>query len=410
MYERRSLIAVLLLAGCSGAGPSSHGGAALDGGVAPQSQPGSEAGGPFQHPGVLVNLAQLDFVKAKVKAGSDPWSSGFAAALASPYAATTYAPKPLADVDCGPDSNPDIGCSAEMGDAIAAYTQALLWAVTGASLYAQKAIEIMNAWSATLTEHTGSNAPLQSAWAGSVFPRAAEIIRYTGAGWAPADIARFEAMLKNVYLPEVVNGAPRENGNWELSMVEAAIGIAVFLDDQATFEKAVSMWRARVPAYIYMQTDGTLPVPPPGGDYVSAGSLQSFWYGPTSFVDGLCQETCRDLGHAQYGLAAMVHAAETARIQGIDLYAEQSRRIVAAFELQARYLGATPPPTPCSVPLVAVTPDPTWEVGYNEYANRLGMALPDTNALLRVIRPTGSDHHMDWETFTHAEVGSVGLR
>jgi hypothetical protein len=37
----------------------------------------------------------------------------------------------------------------------------------------------MDAWLATITDHTNSNAPLQSAWAGSVWPRAAEIIRYT---------------------------------------------------------------------------------------------------------------------------------------------------------------------------------------------------------------------------------------
>ncbi len=27
---------------------------------------------PFQRPGILVNLPQLDFVKEKIKAGSDP--------------------------------------------------------------------------------------------------------------------------------------------------------------------------------------------------------------------------------------------------------------------------------------------------------------------------------------------------
>jgi hypothetical protein len=105
----------------------------------------------------------------------------------------------------------------------------------------------------------------------------------------------------------------------------------------------------------------------------------------------------------------MVHAAETARIQGVDLYSEQATRITAALELHAQYLGSAPPPSPCSGPLVAVTPDPTWEIGYNEYANRLGDALPNTEALIQIIRPTGADHHMDWETLTHAEVGSVGL-
>ena len=132
-------------------------------------------------------------------------------------------------------------------------------------------------------------------------------------------------MLRNVYLPEIVNGAPKENGNWELSMIEASIAIAVFLDDQGFFDNAVSMWRARVPAYVYLKTDGSMPVPPPGGDYQSSSSLATFWYNPSSFANGLCQETCRDLGHVQYGLAAMIHAAETARIQGVDLYSDRVR-------------------------------------------------------------------------------------
>ena len=40
-------------------------------------------------------------------------------------------------------------------------------------------------------------------------------------------------------------------------------------------------------------------------------------------VNGICQETCRDLGHTQYGMASTLNAAETARIQGVDLYGAQ---------------------------------------------------------------------------------------
>ena len=43
-------------------------------------------------------------------------------------------------------------------------------------------------------------------------------------------------MLRNVYLPEVINGS-NSNGNWELSMMEAAIGISVFLEDRATYDR-----------------------------------------------------------------------------------------------------------------------------------------------------------------------------
>jgi hypothetical protein len=366
--------------------------------------------GAFVHPGVLVDAAGLDFVKTKYNAGSDPWNSAFAAILESKYASPTYTPSPLANVMCGANSMPNVGCSAEMSDAIAAYTQALLWVLTGTASYAQKAIEIMNAWSAILKQHTDYNAPLQAAWAGSVFPRAAEIIRWTNAGWAAADIAQFEAMLKAAYLPEFTNGAPRENGNWELSMIEAMMDIAVFLDDTSTFQTAVSMWQKRVPAYVYLTSDGPTPDAPPGGDYTSAPSILGFWFKPGPLVDGLCQETCRDLGHVQYGLAAMIHAAETARIQGVDLYSMEAKRIAAGLEFHAQLLdGAAAPSGLCGGALSMVTPLPTWEIAYNEYAGRLGMSLPSTSALVTRIRPTGVDHHMDWETLTHAELGNVGI-
>jgi len=362
----------------------------------------------FVHPGILVNRAQLDFVKSKL--GVEPYKSAFAQTNTSRFGSLSYAPSPIAVVECGSFSNPDIGCTAEKNDATAAYTQALLWSLTGQEAHAKKAIEIMNGWSAVLKDHTNSNAPLQSAWTASVFPRAAEIIRYTYDGWAAADVTRFAAMLRDVYLPKVINGDANSNGNWELSMAEASVAIGVFLDDRATFDKAIAMWRKRVPAYFYLTTDGALPVPPPGGNKNTQAALTTYWYDQTTFSDGLCQETCRDLGHVQYGLAAMINAAETARIQGVDLYGEQAKRITAGLELHAQYLnGAAVPSSLCTGTLTDVSADPTWEIAYNHYANRTKAALPQTKALIAKIRPVDTDHHMDWETLTHAEVGSVGI-
>ena len=70
-------------------------------------------------------------------------------------------------------------------------------------------------------------------------------------------------MLRNVYLPKVINGS-NSNGNWELTMMEAAIGIAVFLEDRAAYDQAMTKFRGRVPAYIYLTSDGALPKAPPG--------------------------------------------------------------------------------------------------------------------------------------------------
>ena len=52
---------------------------------------------------------------------------------------------------------------------------------------------------------------------------------------------------------------------------------------------------------------------------------------------------------------------------------------------------------------------PTWEIAYNHFHNRMGVDLPNMAAVLPRIRPTGVNHHMAWETLTHADVGSVGL-
>ena len=92
---------------------------------------GTIATGAFHHPGVLVNRAQLDFIKSKVAEGAEPWKSAFEAAKASDLGALDYTPKPRDEVCCGPRSNPDLGCKDEQHDSEAAYTQALLWYFSG---------------------------------------------------------------------------------------------------------------------------------------------------------------------------------------------------------------------------------------------------------------------------------------
>jgi hypothetical protein len=261
----------------------------------------------------------------------------------------------------------------------------------------------MNAWAATLTGgHKNANGPVQAAWCAEQWPRAAEIIRCSDAGWSAADIARFQTMLTTQYVPSLIGGSC-ENGNKELSMSEALINIGVFNDDRATFDLGVKMWRGRAPAYIYLSTDGPVPLKAANCDTLPIWSNKGL---TTPFVDGLLQESVRDSGHANLALSAMVNAAETARQQGVDLYAEQAKRIMAALEFQAQYLppnNATPPKN------LAFHTHPTWEIAYNEYHNRLGYDLPKMAAILLKNRPTGVNHQMAWETLTHAEVGAIGL-
>ena len=47
------------------------------------------------------------------------------------------------------------------------------------------------------------------------------------------------------------------------------------------------------------------------------------------------------------------------------------------------------------------------EVGYNHYAERLGVAMPATLAFLQARRPMGVDHHRVWETLTRTEISAI---
>jgi hypothetical protein len=380
-------------------------------GCAPSRPPATPAAPPaagaFRHPGVVVTRASLEFVKARIRAGEEPWTSALAK-TAERFGALAYRAEPFAVVECGPYSKPSVGCMEERNDALAAYTHALRWYFTGDVAHARKAIEIMNAWSAVLKDHANSNERLQAAWVGALWPRAAEIIRHTYDGWAPGEVERFRVLLRDVYLPEIAVSAGGTNGNWELTMADAMLGIAVFLDDRATFDHALARWRKRVPAYIYMEADGPRPIPPPDAGKDEPAALKKYWYGQERLADGVGQETCRDLAHLAYGLASIAHAAETARIQGVDLYEEESARIRAGLERHAAYLNGEPVPEwLCGgkLDLGDYKSLVTWEIALNHYEKRKGLALPQTRRLVEKIRPTGTYLHMAWETLTHAESG-----
>ncbi|TCC53348.1 hypothetical protein E0H75_06470 [Kribbella capetownensis] len=356
----------------------------------------------FTHPGVGSSQAQLDFVRAKVQAGAQPWTNAFNQAKNSSYASLSRTPKPRAVVECGSYSNPNYGCTDEREDAIAAYTDALLWYLTRDDRYAQKAIQLMDAWSGTIRDHTNSNAPLQTAWSASSWPKAAEIIKHVYGNWPNA--GRFATMLRNVYLPEIINGS-NSNGNWELSMTEAIQGIGVFLDDKAVYDKGIALFRLRVPAYVYLESDGALPKTVPSQNLNTRDKIVNYWQKQETFVTGLTQETCRDFVHTGYGISSISHVLETARIQGIDMYPEFGERLRQALGFQSKWeRNLEPVPSWLCNGTLKRGLGPITEVGFNALHTRLGIAMTNTQVITESRRPAGSNNlFVAWETLTHAE-------
>jgi hypothetical protein len=396
-----ALVAVAALVACDAtSGPDGPAGPGAGPGQTGTGRPPTTSKAGFTHPGVLVGPEQLAFARARIDAGEQPWTSAFETMMASRYADLGWRPRPTPTVECGPYNNPDVGCSDEADDAVAAYTHALAWWLTGDRRHASTAIRILDAYPPVIKRHTNVNAKLASGWAGASFARAAELIRHSDAGWPAVKARRFGTMLREVYLPVVIVGAPTTNGNWDLIMMDAATGIAVYNDDRRTFNRALALWRKRMAAYVYLRTDGDRPRSMRGGDGLAY--LVDYWHGQTRFVDGLAQETCRDLSHTAWGLVAASHVAETGRLQGLDLFGEVAERMTAALEFNARYeLGEKVPSWLCGgsiEPGFSEAP----EVAYSEYAVRRGIDLPWTRKLLARNRPADTAFFYAWETVTHA--------
>jgi alginate lyase len=368
---------------------------------------------PFLHPGLLNSSAELNFIKSRLRIHGEPWQAAFSKLKSSNFASLQWTPKPRRIVDVGYFNKPDIGGSDELNDSTSAYANALIWMLTDDEKHAQKATEILSAWSAMLQTHTGNNGRLQAAWAGCMFPLSAEILRSTYPGWTKEASANLTSMFNRAFVPLLTDDIPLTNGNWDLSMSNALIAIGVFNEDRATYDQGVFRWRKRVPAYFYLSGDGALPIPP---DRVEIMASYAYWHNPGRFVDGLCQETGRDLGHVQMGLAAAINAAEIAYHQGLNLYGEQRVRITKAMEFHADYLLGNPvPPWLCGGKLNMGTDiNATWEIGYNHLHNRAGLEMPATLKFIKdKVRPwpeTSFRNTVGIDTLTHAELGAEPAR
>ena len=353
----------------------------------------------FVHPGALNSKAELDFVKANIQAGAQPWKGEFGQIISSSYA--TRGPHGRANINSG---NNDANVSRD--DAIASYTQALLWYFTGDETYAKRSIAILNSWSHLQRFTAGSEQDrLQAGWIGAVFAPAAEIMRgYPG--WTASEIDNLQAMFKRAFYPQL-NTASVWNGNVDLTQIDAMMAISVFNEDEVEFNKGLNRLRIRNPAYFYLASDGARPKPIAG----DGGNPQTFWFNPSKWIDGLTQETCRDNGHhSQYALGSALHAAEVAWHQGVDVYTENQERYTTAMELMATQLLTGSMQGTCSNNTSSLDRYDTWEVGYNHYHNRAGVALPNTQKLIvEQIRPRAprAVWNLVYETLTHADLPST---
>ncbi|MEO5914384.1 MAG: glycoside hydrolase family 97 catalytic domain-containing protein [Luteolibacter sp.] len=332
------------------------------------------------HPGLLHSRRDLERIKAAVAERTLPTYAGYEVFRADPHSQADYKMRgPKAMVG----RNPTVGAEDYDNDATAAYQCALMWTITGDMTYANKAKEIVNAWSATLKSITGKDAVLMAGLGPFKMVNAAEILRHTNAGWVPAEVARTEKHFREVIYPVIRDFAPFANGNWDAAAIKTVLAIGVFCDDRTIYERALRYY-----------VDGA-------GD----GRLSNYVINET----GQCQESGRDQQHTQLGLAHLVDCCEIAWHQGLDLYGIDDNLLLKGFEYTAKYnLGEDVP--------FAETLDRTgkyrhaaisaegrgrfravFEQILNHYQNRAGLTAPSVKRVVEGNRPegpggSGADH------------------
>jgi hypothetical protein len=263
------------------------------------------------HPGILQTRADLEFMKAKIKAGEEPWKSAWNLWLTGPVGSLDFKPQPFAHVVRGAYDAGDRGGLALQQSASAAENHALQWYVTGDEAHARKAIEIFDAWSGTLADFFENDAMLLAGWTGGQFCNAAEILRASYPAWSARSQEQFKRMMLTVYVPLLRMFYPEANGNWDAAIMYTLLAIGVFCEDHNLMGSVYGHFRT--------------------------GPVNS---GITHYVypSGQCEESCRDQGHTQLGLAYFANTCVVAWNQGVDLFGEADNRLALGFEYTARYM------------------------------------------------------------------------
>ena len=136
---------------------------------------------PFAHPGLNHSRADLERMKEKVLGKEKPWIDGWDALCAFRDAQSDFKASPKPSLG-GTDGTRQRASR----DAMAAYYNILRWYVTGDEAHARCAVDILNAWSASVQSVVTGELYMLPA---CEFMEAAELVRLYP-GWKAEDVER----------------------------------------------------------------------------------------------------------------------------------------------------------------------------------------------------------------------------
>lgn len=286
-------------------------------------------GAPMKHVGGLHTAADFARIKTKLNENAQPWLSGYDKLLANSHAQLSYTPNPPEKLVRGGGSaeepDPD-NYSRAFNDVAAAYQLALRWKISGDNTYAQKSIQILNAWASTCKRISGdSNAQLAAGIYGYQFALTGELMR-DYSNWQAADFKAYQKWMTDVFYPINKDFLNRHNGtcdshywaNWDMCNLASIMAIGILTDNRSMYNYTIN--------------------------YLQRGNGNGNWFKAINYVfDGenaglaQLQESGRDQGHATLVIALMSTISQMAWNQGDDFYGLDNNRFLKACEYTAKY-------------------------------------------------------------------------
>ncbi|MFT3933842.1 MAG: alginate lyase family protein [Chitinophagaceae bacterium] len=212
-----------------------------------------------EHPGGMHPAAQLQYVKAQIKKGKEPYVTAYKALLVKADSALLKEQHALADFSVpGYYIKPlehRKNSLAIQADGFAAYACALAWQLSGQKKYAEKALYFLNAWASLNTTYSDHDGPLVLSYSGTSMVMAAELMR-SYKNWNKEARINMDLWIKDVYR-KASNEIRERKNNWADWGRFGSLLADAYLEDTADFAINVKLIKADL--FDKIDADGHMP-------------------------------------------------------------------------------------------------------------------------------------------------------
>jgi hypothetical protein len=272
----------------------------------------------FRHPMTILSVEELAVIKNRIANGVEPQATAFLELIAAANAKQTFVPDPptTMNIMSGYDTNSNLSVMRAWlwRNCSSAYTSALAYVYTGETKYADKAVEILNAWATKGTVFTGADAPLQLGSYFSPMLYAADLL-HDYPGWSTTSRSKFKTWWTNNCLVHTKIAMYDYLNNWKDAGILGVMSAAIAFEYEDLLQSAL----VQLQLYFKVNPKASDPLNP------------SWKMSKDSRGHYLTDEVDRNLGrsgltYTYYSLTTGIQCFEIARYAGYNFWTAQTSK------------------------------------------------------------------------------------